>query len=78
MNRSNNECIHVLPGTKLSKPHKGNNLGHTQFKKMMESIMHQTATRPNLMFLVSMISKYMEHPIESHLMVAKRILRYLK
>jgi len=36
------------------------------------------ATRHDLMFIVSLISKYMEHPTESHLLAAKRILRYVK
>ena len=40
--------------------------------------MYLIATRPDLMFAVSMISRYMAKPTELHLMAAKRILRYLK
>ena len=40
--------------------------------------MYLTATRPNVMFVVSLISRYMESPTELYLAVAKRVLRYLK
>ena len=40
--------------------------------------MYLTATRPDMMFVVSLISRYMENPTEMHLQVAKRALRYLK
>jgi hypothetical protein len=40
--------------------------------------MYLTATRPDLMFAVNMIARFMEHPVESHMMAAKRILRYIK
>ena len=37
-----------------------------------------TATRPDLMFVVSLIGRYMAKPTKLHLMASKRILRYLK
>lgn len=47
--------------------------------------MYLTSTRPDMMYVVSMISKYTEHPIEPCLhpiepclIAAKRILRYPK
>lgn len=40
--------------------------------------MYLTATRPNIMHVVSLISRYMECPKEMHLSAAKRILRYLQ
>uniref|UniRef100_A0A6N2LT56 Reverse transcriptase Ty1/copia-type domain-containing protein n=1 Tax=Salix viminalis TaxID=40686 RepID=A0A6N2LT56_SALVM len=50
----------------------------TTFKQMIGSLMYLTATRPDLMYSVCLISRYMERPTELHLQVAKRILRYLK
>ena len=35
-------------------------------------------TRPDTMFVVSLISRFMESPTEMHLAAAKRVLRYLK
>ncbi|WKA06751.1 hypothetical protein VitviT2T_024636 [Vitis vinifera] len=40
--------------------------------------MYLTATRPDLMFIVSLISRYMGQPTELHLQIAKRVLRYLR
>ena len=40
--------------------------------------MYLTTTRPNLMFIVSLISRYMERPTDSHFLAAKRTLRYIK
>ena len=40
--------------------------------------MDLTVTRSNIMYFVSLISRYMEKPKEMHLLAAKRILRYLQ
>ena len=40
--------------------------------------MYLTATRPDIMHVVSMISRYMECPTEIHLLATKRICRYLQ
>ena len=40
--------------------------------------MYLTATRPNLMFAVCLISRYMSKSTKLHLLTAKRILRYLR
>ncbi|CAI0414884.1 unnamed protein product [Linum tenue] len=37
-----------------------------------------TATRPDIMFSVCLLSRYMESPTRQHMLAAKRILRYLK
>jgi hypothetical protein len=40
--------------------------------------MYLMATRPDIMYNVSLISRYMAKPTELHLQAAKWILRYLK
>jgi len=49
----------------------------TYYKQVVGSLMYLTATRPDMMFVVSLISRYMENPTELLLQVAKRVLRYL-
>nr|KYP51590.1 Retrovirus-related Pol polyprotein from transposon TNT 1-94 [Cajanus cajan]KYP57682.1 Retrovirus-related Pol polyprotein from transposon TNT 1-94 [Cajanus cajan] len=44
----------------------------------MGSLMYLTTTIPDIMYSISLISRYMENPIEMHLLAAKRILRYLQ
>nr|XP_048330566.1 secreted RxLR effector protein 161-like [Ziziphus jujuba var. spinosa] len=40
--------------------------------------MYLTATRPDIMFAVSLVSRFMEKPCSNHLEAAKRVLRYVK
>jgi hypothetical protein len=68
----------IIPGFKLTRDEGGVQVDSTLYKQMVGSLMYLTATRPDLMFAVSLISRYMEHPTESHFMAAKRILRYIK
>jgi hypothetical protein len=68
----------IIPGFKLTRDEGGVQVDSTLYKQMVGSLMYLTATRPDLMFDVSLISRYMEHPTESHFMAAKRILRYIK
>ncbi|PNX94522.1 copia-type polyprotein [Trifolium pratense] len=78
MDKSNAVCSPIVSGTKLSKHNKGDDVNPTQFKQIVGSLMYLTATRPDLMFAVNMIARYMEHSVETHMMAAKRILRYIK
>ena len=45
---------------------------------MVGSLMYLTATCPDLMFVVSLISRFMECPTQQHFAAAKRVLRYWK
>ena len=68
----------MVPGTILSKDDVGAPVDVTKFKQVVGSLMYLTATRPDLMYGVSLISRYMANPKESHWVAAKRIFRYLK
>lgn len=48
------------------------------FKQVVGSLMYLTATRPDLMFGVSLISRFMANPKLLHWLATKRIMRYLK
>ncbi|KAK2407959.1 putative mitochondrial protein [Trifolium repens] len=66
------------PGLKLSSDHDGERVDSTYFKQIVGSLMYLTTTRPDIMYAVCVISRYMERPTELHLKVAKRVFRYLK
>jgi len=68
----------IVPGNKVNKDTNGVMVDDTHFKQIVGSLMYLNTTRPNIMFSVSLISRYMSKPTELHLQVAKRILRYLK
>ena len=76
----NSKLVHnpIVPGGKLFKDENGICVDETLFQQMVGCVMYLTATRLDLMFVVSLISMSMAKPIELHLTAAKRILRYLK
>ncbi|KAJ9563755.1 hypothetical protein OSB04_008915 [Centaurea solstitialis] len=78
MGNSNPVLNPIVPGSKLSKDEEGTKVDATLFKKLVGSLMYLTATRPDLMYGVSLISRYMACPTESHWRAGKRILRYLR
>ena len=68
----------TIVGLKLSKEDCSKSVDPTLYKSMVGSLMYLTATRPDLMHAVSLISKFMETPRDSHWQAGKRILRYVK
>jgi hypothetical protein len=68
----------IVPGSKLSKDADGVAVDESFYKQIIGSLMYLTSTRPDLVYSVSLISRYMARPTDLHLQAAKRILRYLK
>uniref|UniRef100_A0A803MZ89 Uncharacterized protein n=1 Tax=Chenopodium quinoa TaxID=63459 RepID=A0A803MZ89_CHEQI len=66
-------------GVKLSKndPY-GQKVNPTLFKSLVGSLRYLTCTRPDILFVVGLVSRFMENPSTLHLNTAKRIFRYLK
>ena len=52
------------------------NVDPTYFKSLVGSLRYLTCTRPNILYRVGLISRYMETLDQSHLNAAKRILCY--
>ncbi|KAM1556532.1 hypothetical protein TB2_040114 [Malus domestica] len=65
-------------GVKLTKHDQGESVDPTFFKSLVGSLHYLTCTRPDILYVVGLISRYMENPTTTHLKTAKRILRYLK
>ena len=74
-NPVHNPMVH---GFKVMKNGDGVRIDSTFYKKIVGSLMYLTATRPDVMFVVSLISRFMDCPTKLHLQAAKRTLRYLK
>jgi hypothetical protein len=64
-------------GLNLNKDNGGNKVD-TLYKQKMGSLMYLTATRPDIMHAVSVISRYMECSTKIYLLAAKRIFWYLQ
>ena len=65
-------------GFKLMKNGNGVRIDNTFYRKIVGSLMYLTATRLDVMFVVSLINRFMDYLTKLHLLLAKRILRYLK
>ncbi|KAG8481752.1 hypothetical protein CXB51_027230 [Gossypium anomalum] len=76
MKDCNLESIPIEFGLKLRK--EGKKVNSTFYKQIIGSLMYLTGTRPDITYSVSLISRFMENPIEMHLLAVKRILRYLQ
>ncbi|XP_047258076.1 secreted RxLR effector protein 161-like [Capsicum annuum] len=65
-------------GLKQYKDHTEKKVDSILYKQIIGNLMYLTATRPDIMYSVSLISRYMKNPTEMHLSAAKRILHYLQ
>lgn len=68
----------IVPGNRLTKEGVGPSVDSTSFKQLVGSLRYLTVTRPDLIYSVNLVSRYMENPTEQHMLAAKRILRYLQ
>jgi len=68
----------VNTGVKLSLVNDKKEIDPTLFKHIVGSLRYLCHTRPDIAYGVGLISRYMVKPINSHLIAAKRILRYVK
>ena len=67
----------TVMGLKLCKEDSSKDFDPKLYKSIVGSLMYLTATRPDIMHAVSLISRFMEKLKEAHWQAAKRILRYV-
>ena len=67
----------IVPGFKLDKDSAGMAVDSTLYMQMVGSLMYLTSTRPDIMFVVSLLNRYLAHPTEIHLQAVKRVLHYI-
>lgn len=68
----------IVPRNRLTKEGSGEYVDASFYKQMVGSLMYLIATRPDLMYSVCLVSRYMEKPTTMHQMATKKILIYLK
>lgn len=70
----------IVPGIKITKEI-GNDerTDKSHYRQLIGCLLYlTTATRPDLSYVVSLLSRFMENPSAKHMLLAKRVLRYLK
>ncbi|KAJ7978961.1 Retrovirus-related Pol polyprotein from transposon TNT 1-94 [Quillaja saponaria] len=75
---SNSVNTPIECGVKLSKHDVGEKVDPTLFRSLVGSLRYLTCTRPDILYAVGVVSRYMESPTSTHMKTAKRILRYLR
>ena len=66
MSNCNTTPTPVITGLQLSKDDEGSTIDSTLFKKLVRSLMYLTVIRPDITYGVSLISRFMESPKDSH------------
>ncbi|CAM8975586.1 unnamed protein product [Rhodiola kirilowii] len=65
----------IVPGSKLTKEDQNGFVNAREYKQMVGCLMYLAATRPDLMFIISLVSRFMQNPTTLHLAAIKRVLR---
>ncbi|KAI3725113.1 hypothetical protein L1987_64888 [Smallanthus sonchifolius] len=65
-------------GLKLSKEDPEEDVNPNAYRSLVGSLMYLKNSRPDIMFTVSKVSRFMEQPKRNHWEAGKRILRYVK
>ncbi|KAL9252631.1 Retrovirus-related Pol polyprotein from transposon RE2-like protein [Drosera capensis] len=63
---------------KIEKDKLGKKINQTMYRGIIGSLLYLTAGRPDIKYAVCVCARYQSDPKESHYIVVKRILRYLK
>jgi hypothetical protein len=78
MDGTSNISTPVSTSTKQDADTNGPKTDETKFRGMVGSLMYLTASRPDIVYAVSLCARFQSNPRESHVKVIKRIFRYLK
>ncbi|GJY80262.1 hypothetical protein Tco_0493013, partial [Tanacetum coccineum] len=78
MENSNPVGNPIVLGTRISCDNEGIKFDSTRFKQLVGSLMYLTATRLDIIYRLSLISRYMESPTEKHWCATKRKWRYVQ
>ena len=68
----------ISTGVKLGKDEDFERVDDNMYKSLIGSLLYLTANRPDICFVVSLLSRFMHSPRDKHLTTAKRVLRYIK
>jgi hypothetical protein len=68
----------MVTGCKLSKDDDSPDVDQSSYRSMIGNLMYITTSRPDIMHAIGMVGRYQSAPKQSHLLVVKRIFKYLK
>ena len=68
----------ISAGVKLGKDEDSEKMDDSMYRSLIGSLLYLTAIRPDILFIVSFLSKFMHSSRDTRLTAAKRVLRYIK
>ncbi|XP_019433601.1 PREDICTED: uncharacterized protein LOC109340381 [Lupinus angustifolius] len=68
----------LVTNEKLQKDDGSPQADASLYRSLIGSLLYLTATRPDIMYATSLLSRFMQSPSQIHFGVGKRILRYLQ
>ena len=68
----------MCPTYKLDKDKEGINIDQKLYRGIIGSLLYLTTNRPDIFFSICVCARFQSNPKESYIIVAKRIIRYLK
>ncbi|KAK5841463.1 hypothetical protein PVK06_003784 [Gossypium arboreum] len=68
----------VALGEKLSSINEHDRIDEKEYRSLVGCLLYLTATRPDILYAVSLLSRFMHCCNVAHFKVAKRVLRYVK
>ena len=68
----------MIIGCKLSKDDESKEVYQKLYRLMIGSLLYLKASRPDVMQRVRLVARFQANPKEEHVLVVKRIFRYLK
>ena len=68
----------MSPNVKLIVDLLGKSIDSSLYKSTIGSLLYLTATRPDINYSMGVCAKYQANPKESHMIVLKRIIKYVK
>ncbi|KAM0988950.1 hypothetical protein ACFX2A_013056 [Malus domestica] len=67
----------LITNEKLCKMDGSESADECLYRRMVGSLLYLTATRPDIMYAASLLSRFMHNPTRIHMGTAKRVLRYI-
>ncbi|KAH9666120.1 Integrase catalytic domain-containing protein [Citrus sinensis] len=71
-------CTPLAQNEKFNKDDGAEKIDEALYRSIIGCLMYLTATRPDIMFVVSLLSRYMHCASELHYKAAKNVLKYIK
>ena len=68
----------MVPSLKLSKNDESTEVNQTLYRSMIRKLQYVVHSRPDIALAIGIVARFFANTRENHLMVVKRIMRYLK